>query len=116
MERGDRRGRENELISWRSIGGAGVANSGVVRFLPAPGERGTEIHVEASYEPPAGAFGRMLAHVAGQEPSQQVEGDLRRLKQVLEIGEVVQSDASIHRGMHPARPSVGPRVRKGVRS
>jgi hypothetical protein len=35
----------------------------------------------------------------------QVDGDLRRFKQVLEVGEVVHSDASIHRGLHPARPS-----------
>jgi hypothetical protein len=40
----------------------------------------------------------------GREPSQQVDGDLRRLKQVLETGEVVHSDSSIHRGPHPARP------------
>jgi hypothetical protein len=33
-----------------------------------------------------------------------VDSDLRRLKQVLETGEVVHSDASIHRGLHPARP------------
>jgi hypothetical protein len=33
-----------------------------------------------------------------------VDGDLRRFKQVLEVGEVVHSDASIHRGMHPAQP------------
>ena len=32
-------------------------------------------------------------------------GDLRRFKQVMELGEVVQSDASIHKGAHPARPS-----------
>ena len=31
--------------------------------------------------------------------------DLRRVKQVLETGELVRSDASIHRGMHPARPA-----------
>jgi hypothetical protein len=30
---------------------------------------------------------------------------LRRLKQVLETGEVLHSDASIQHGMHPARPS-----------
>ncbi len=34
----------------------------------------------------------------------QVDGDLRRFKQVLELGEVVHSDASIHRGLHPAQP------------
>ena len=105
--------RENELISWRTMGrGSQVAHSGVVRFVAAPGGRGTEVHVEAAYESPGGPFGRAIAKAYGQEPSQQIEGDLRRLKQVLEAGEVVESDASIHRGMHPALPSVAPRVRR----
>jgi hypothetical protein len=30
--------------------------------------------------------------------------DLRRFKQIIEIGEVVKSDASAVKGMHPARP------------
>jgi uncharacterized membrane protein len=108
--------RENEVIVWRSIGGSEVQNSGVVRFRPAPGGRGTEVHVEATYEPPGGALGRLIALASGEEPGQQIEGDLRRLKQVLETGEVAQSDASIHRGRHPARPSVAPSIRKGGRS
>ena len=45
------------------------------------------------------------AKLLGEEPSQQIAGDLRRLKQVLETGEVTHSDASIHRGMHAASPS-----------
>jgi uncharacterized membrane protein len=104
--------RENELIRWRTLGDSQVAHAGVVRFLSAPGGRGTEIHVEATYDPPGGVFGRAVALAVGQEPSQQVEGDLRRLKAVLETGEIVESDASIHRGAHPARPSVMPKVRK----
>ncbi|WP_406696340.1 SRPBCC family protein [Singulisphaera sp. Ch08] len=38
--------RPNELIAWRSLEGADVENSGAVRFVPAPGGRGTEVHVE----------------------------------------------------------------------
>lgn len=97
--------RPNELIAWRSVEDADVANSGRVRFTPAPGGRGTEVQVELSYEPPAGVIGATIAKLFGKEPSQQVDGDLRRFKQVLEVGEVVHSDASIHRGAHPAQPS-----------
>lgn len=105
--------RENELISWQTVGrGSQVAHVGVVRFVAAPGGRGTEVHVDATYDQAGGPFGRALALAFGHDPSQQIEGDLRRLKQVLEAGEVIESDASIHRGMHPARPSVGPRVRR----
>ena len=84
----------NERISWRSLPGADVTNSGTVEFRRAPGERGTEIHVEIHYEPPAGKVGVLVAKLFGEEPSQQVGDDLRRLKQVLEVGEVVRSEAS----------------------
>jgi len=33
----------------------------------------------------------------------------------LETGEVVHSDASIHRGMHPAQPSGDPAIRESGR-
>lgn len=97
--------RPGELIAWRSLPEAEVANAGTVRFKPAPGGRGTELHVQLRYAPPAGRAGATFAKLFGREPSQEVEGDLRRFKQVLEVGEVVHSDASIHRGPHPARPS-----------
>lgn len=96
--------RPHELIVWRSLPGASVPNSGQVRFQRAAGNRGTEVHVELRYDPPAGKLGALVAKLFGEEPSQQVAGDLRRLKQVLETGEVLHSDASIHRGMHPAQP------------
>src|SRR5207237_3055072 len=72
--------RPNELIAWRSVEGADVTNAGVVRFVAAPGGRGTEIHVDLRYEPPAGKLGKLVAKLFGEEPSQQVEGDLRRFK------------------------------------
>jgi len=92
-------------IAWRSLPGADVPNQGRVDFRPGPGGLDTEVIVELRYDPPVGAVGVTLAKLFGREPSQEVSADLRRLKQVLETGEVMQSDASIHRGMHPARPS-----------
>jgi uncharacterized membrane protein len=97
--------RPNELIAWRSLPDSEVPNSGIVRFKDAPGKRGTEVIVELSYEPPGGRLGALIAKLFGEEPSQQVKGDLRRLKQIIELGEIVHSDASIHRGPHPARPA-----------
>ena len=96
--------RPHELIVWRSLPGASVPNRGQVRFERAAGNRGTEVHVDLRYDPPAGKLGALVAKLFGEEPGQQVAGDLRRLKQVLETGEVLRSDASIHRGMHPAQP------------
>jgi uncharacterized membrane protein len=60
--------------------------------------------VDLRYEPPAGQLGAVVAKLFGEEPGLQINGDLRRLKQVMETGEVVHSDASIHRGPHPAQP------------
>jgi uncharacterized membrane protein len=96
--------RPNELIAWRSLDGATVDNSGVVRFKPAPDGQGTEVHVELHYKPPAGKIGATIAKLFGEAPEQQVRDDLRAFKQVMEIGEIVQSDASIHRRPHSARP------------
>jgi uncharacterized membrane protein len=96
--------RPNELIAWRAVENADVPNAGTVRFNPAPGNRGTEITVELRYEPLAGKLGAVVAKLFGEEPGQQIDGDLRRFKQVLETGEVVHSDASIFRRPHPARP------------
>jgi len=93
------------MIAWRSLEGADVDNSGCVRFERATGGRGTVVTVELEYNPPAGALGAMVAKMFGQDPGQQIAHDLRSLKQILEVGEVVNSDASIHESMHPAQPA-----------
>ncbi|HYI97184.1 MAG TPA: SRPBCC family protein [Bryobacteraceae bacterium] len=95
-------------IAWKSLEGSDVENRGMVTFERAPGNRGTILRVELNYTPPGGSFASYIAKLFGEEPGQQIEDDLRRLKQILEIGDIVRSDASIHRGMHPARPSDQP--------
>jgi uncharacterized membrane protein len=80
--------RPDELIAWKSAEGADVRNTGAVEFLPAPGDRGTEVRATIAYEPPAGQAGRILAKLWGEEPGKQAHDDLRRLKQFLETGEV----------------------------
>ena len=100
--------RPGELIAWRSLEGSEVANTGTVRFLDAPGGRGTEVRVSLTYSPPAGAIGSAIARLWGEDPGLQVAKDLRRFKQVMEVGEVVWSDASIHGGPHPAQPPAKP--------
>ena len=94
--------RENEWIAWRSVEGSQIDNSGSVRFQAAPGHRGTELRVQLQYSPPAGAAGRLIAKLFGEEPDQQVREDLHRFKQLMETGEVAISDGpSLSR---PARP------------
>jgi uncharacterized membrane protein len=100
-----------ERIAWRSADGADIDNSGDVRFRPAPGGRGTEIHLRLRYAMPAGRIGAALARYFGEDPHQQLDDDLRRFKQVAETGEVVRSEgapdgkrARQEFPQHPARP------------
>ncbi len=95
----------DSLIAWRSLEGSEVHNEGTVRFERAPGDRGTYITLSMHYSPPGGVIGEKIASLFKEVPKVQMQNDLRRLKQVIETGEVVQSDASIHRGPHPARPA-----------
>jgi uncharacterized membrane protein len=79
---------ENELIAWRSLPGSEVSNAGSVHFTSIGDGNQTEVLVVLSYEPPAGKLGAAVARLLGEEPSQQVEDDLRRFKQVMEGTEV----------------------------
>ena len=106
----------NALIAWRSVDSSHIRHSGTVRFESGPGGKGARVTVEFQYAPPGGELGARLARLFGSAPGQQLEGDLRRLKQILETGEIVRSDPSIHSGMHAARPpktaGAGERVSK----
>ena len=86
--------RPGELLAWRSVEGSGLTNAGAVRFLDAPRHQGTEVHVEFDYDAPGGKVGEAVAKLFGEEPTQQAKDDLRRLKQVMETGFVVRSEAS----------------------
>lgn len=99
--------RPNELIAWRSIGGH-VDNAGSVRFVPAPGGRGTEVHVEMGFDPPGGILGQWFAKLFGESPDQQVYDDLLHFKQVMETGEVVLSEGSFDGSRIVQRPAQPP--------
>jgi uncharacterized membrane protein len=98
-----------EIITWRSLEGSDVDHAGAVRFERAPGNRGTIVKVNIQYNPPAGVVGAAVAKLFGEEPQQQLDDDLRRFKQVLEVGEVVVSDATLlgtgYFAQRPARPA-----------
>lgn len=82
----------NELIAWKSLPGSDVASAGSVSFQDAPGGRGTEIRVELQYNPPGGVVGAYVAKLFGRESEQEIRGDLARLKQYLEAGEIATTD------------------------
>ncbi len=84
--------RENEFISWASVEGADVDNSGFVRFKKAPGDRGTEVKVVLEYNPPGGALAATVAKLFGEEPEQQIGDELRRFKMLMEAGEIATTE------------------------
>jgi uncharacterized membrane protein len=88
--------RKNEFISWASIEGADVENSGFVRFSKAPGNRGTEVKVVMEYSPPGGALAAAFAKLFGEEPEQQIGDDLRRFKMLMEAGEIATTEGQPH--------------------
>lgn len=85
-----------ERIAWRAVEDADVPNEGVVTFAAAPGGRGTEVRVEIDYAPPAGKIGKAFAALLGVEPGQTAQQELRRLKQLLETGEIPTTDGQPH--------------------
>jgi uncharacterized membrane protein len=99
--------RTNELIAWRSVGGQ-VDNAGSVRFVPAPGGRGTEVHVELRYNPPGGVLGKWVAKLFGESPERQVYDDLFHFKQVMETGQIVLSEGSFDGSRFVQRPAQPP--------
>ncbi|GAA4681721.1 hypothetical protein GCM10023215_14420 [Pseudonocardia yuanmonensis] len=84
----------DQVIAWHSVGEPEVPNRGRVSFVAAPDGESTEVHVALTYDLPGGAIGKAAAKWFGEEPHQQLDDDLRRLKQVLETGEVVRSDGA----------------------
>ncbi len=80
--------REGERIAWRSLPGSQIENSGSVIFQDAPGDRGTEVLVTLEYGPPGGKPGALVARLLGEEPEKQIHDDLRRFKQIMEVGEI----------------------------
>ena len=80
--------KEGEMIAWRSLPEADITNAGSVHFEEAPGGRGTYLKVVLNYNPPGGKAAQLFAKLFGSEPGQMVESNLKRLKQLLEAGEI----------------------------
>jgi uncharacterized membrane protein len=63
-----------------------------VTFKDAPGDRGTEIHVELDGGR-AGRLGEAVKGLVGTAALAKVKDELRRFKQLVETGEIPRSDA-----------------------
>lgn len=78
----------NQFISWRTREGSEVNHCGSVRFDAAPGGRGTIVRVEMYYGLPGGRMAQQAAKLLSAAPETVIKEDLRRLKQLIETGEI----------------------------
>jgi uncharacterized membrane protein len=92
----------NEQISWRAAESGLVSAEGTVRVRTAPGDRGTQVIFDARFSPPAGDVGKTIAAPLANILRVKMGNDLRRFKQLIELGEIVHSDDSIIPGPNPA--------------
>jgi len=77
---------ENKVIGWQSLEGSTISTAGSVNF--DEDSHGTRVTVHLQYSPPGGKLGAAVAKMFGEEPNQTVREDLRRLKQLMEAGEI----------------------------
>jgi uncharacterized membrane protein len=78
----------NELIGWRSIAGSDIATAGSVRFSKARQGRSSQLSVHLQYAAPGGRTAQRLAFLLGRDPAHMIREDLRRVKQLVEGGEI----------------------------
>jgi uncharacterized membrane protein len=100
-----RKSPEEVAAFWREAGGDEAVQDETVRFVPAPGGRGTEVHLDRAYKKP-GRIASVIKTLRHDNPDQQVFDELFALKQILETGEIVVSDAwqADKSTPHPAQP------------
>jgi uncharacterized membrane protein len=83
--------RPGEHIAWRSTEDAPVDMQGKVRFRDAPPGRGTEVESIIAYRPRGGELGRWIASFFQKEPAIIARRELKRLKMLMETGEIATS-------------------------
>jgi uncharacterized membrane protein len=70
-----------------------AGTSAIVTFKDAPGDRGTEIHVDLGKDH-RGKLGEIAQELISTAPLAKVKDDLRRFKQLVETGEIPRSDGT----------------------
>lgn len=84
--------RENEALAWRSVDGADIDIEAKVQLRDATAGRGTEVEAHVAWRPAAGIVGQWAATLRGADPGMRGKQELKRLKMLLETGEIATSD------------------------
>ncbi|MEI4469724.1 SRPBCC family protein [Frigidibacter sp. MR17.24] len=85
------REEESRTIAWVSTDESEVEAEGKVMLRDAPAERGTVIEAHVAYRPPGGLAGHWIAKAFGRSPGVQGRQELKRLKMLIETGEIATS-------------------------
>jgi uncharacterized membrane protein len=80
-----------KFMAWTS-GDGPMQHHGVLHFRSAPGDRGTELSTAFEFNAPAGPVARAILMFLGKDPEQLARESLRRLKQLIEAGEIPTID------------------------
>lgn len=97
---------ENHRLLWQSVPGATVDNSGEVRFVTAPGNRGTEVHATIKYRAPAGVVGEAAMKLLSPAFKAMVKEDIRRFKRLMETGEIPTNESPSGRKPETTNPAL----------
>lgn len=79
-------------VRWSTLDGADVANTGVLTFRTAPGDRGTELHLDLRFDPPGGAIGKAAEKLFHIVPREIVLKALYRFRALALTGEIPTTD------------------------
>ncbi len=88
--------RPGELIAWRSIPGGDLDTAGSVHFDDQFGGHSTRVQLELKYDPPGGKAGATIAKLFGTNFEAEAAEGLRRLKHLLETGEIATTADQPH--------------------
>jgi uncharacterized membrane protein len=87
---------DGKAISWRSLPESDIESEGTVTFHALPNGRGTMISAEVRYRPGGKHAGVQFAKLLGKDPSFLMKQDLRRLKALVETGEIPTTEGQTH--------------------
>lgn len=79
-------------VRWSTLDDADVANVGTLTFRPAPGDRGTELHLDIRFDPPGGAVGQVVSKLFHIVPAEIVRKALYRFRALALTGEIPTTD------------------------
>lgn len=78
----------DHLISWKTSPDSEVHHAGSVMFRELAYGRGTVVTVRMVYEPPMGGLADIFERIVGESPQQNLMNDLKKLRQLMELGEL----------------------------